>query len=184
MNNSVKNDIIHVLDKAINHLITCNIPSKDNLSALSNMTIHNASIFQDEDSITIAVIIYSLSKIVSRYSIDDKIIEKMKNAKKSLEESNFKDYNFEIKSLLQHLKDIDSKLKYYIQEVITNAKIKKGGKLYDHGISLSRASHLLGISQWELMSYVGKTKILDKNNDDDKIIKERVDYTKKIFLIE
>ena len=48
-----------------------------------------------------------------------------------------------------------------MQEVIEEAKIKKGYKLHEHGISLGRTAEILGISQWELMNYVGKTKISD-----------------------
>ena len=37
-----------------------------NLNDLSNRTIHTASIEQDTDSVILAVIIYSLSKIIER----------------------------------------------------------------------------------------------------------------------
>ncbi len=39
------------------------------LKELSNGNTHNASIFQDGDSLTIAIVIYALSKVVDRSSI-------------------------------------------------------------------------------------------------------------------
>ena len=74
---------------------------------------------------------------------------------------------------------IDSKLKLYIGEVITQAEIKKGSKLYAHGISLGRAAEVLGISQWELMFYIGKTKLIDVKGCVG--VRERLNYARSLF---
>ncbi|MBT6821580.1 hypothetical protein HOA56_04085, partial [archaeon] len=60
MNEIIRKDIIGVLLKAIEY-----IDNSDNikLRELSDYVIHNASIFQDEDSISVVVIIYPLSKL-------------------------------------------------------------------------------------------------------------------------
>ena len=36
------------------------------------------------------------------------------------------------------------------------ARIKKGSKMHQHGISMARTAELLGITQWELQDYIGK----------------------------
>ena len=63
----------------------------------------------------------------------------------------------------------------YIHEVINQAQIKKGCKLCEHGISIARASEVLGISQWELMHYIGKTTLIDQ-------FSEPVNVTKRLKI--
>ena len=58
---------------------------------------------------------------------------------------------------------LELKFKQYIDEVITRAQIKKGGSVIERGISVARAAALMGIGQWELMSYVGKTNIHEQS---------------------
>ena len=41
------------------------------LKDLSNKTIHSASIYQDPDNIAVAIILYSLSKIIERKTYRD-----------------------------------------------------------------------------------------------------------------
>ena len=67
-----------------------------------------------------------------------------------------------IKNMFNFIRTMDQKLRLYIHEVINQAQIKKGCKLCEHGISIARASEVLGISQWELMHYLGKTTIIDQ----------------------
>ena len=67
-----------------------------------------------------------------------------------------------IKNIFDFIRTIDKKLKLYIHEVILQAQIKKGCKLCEHGISVARAAEVLGISQWELAQYLGKTTLIDR----------------------
>ena len=76
---------------------------------------------------------------------------------------------------------MDERLPYFIQEIIEKAKISKGSKIYEHGLSLRRASELLGISQWQLMHYVGKTRIADTEAPPRISTKDRLRYAKSIF---
>ena len=66
-------------------------------------------------------------------------------------------YRSVIKRILSDIGQCDHQLKLYIQEVIEQAKIKKATKLHEHGISIARTAELLGLSQWELQGYIGKT---------------------------
>ncbi len=178
MNERIKKDILSILDESLNH-IYCRDISK--IKDLSNHTIHNASIFQDEDSLSIAVIMYSLSKIFERKGFVNKnIVKTLIKSKDALSENKFNLYRKSVKSIIKNISKEDSKLKLYIQEVIEQAQIKKGSKLYDHGISMSQASYLLGISQWELMSYVGKTKIPDTFKENI-TIEKRLKFARGIF---
>ena len=153
-----------------------------NLSALkelSNHTIHDASIFQDEDSITIAVLIYALSKIVERGNLNVKpFIQEIEEARLALAKQNYRLYKRTMTEIFQLVSGIDKKLRLYVEEVINQAKIKKSSKIYYHGISLARAASMLGISQWELMNYIGKTSITEFSPGN---VKKRLEFTRKIF---
>jgi hypothetical protein len=178
MNEKVKRDIISILDDSLEY-IYCKDTSK--IKELSNHTIHNASIFQDQDSLSIAVIMYALSKIFDRKGyVSKNIVNNLKRAKSSLNQNNFDLYRKTINGLMKNISKEDTKLKLYIQEVIEQAQIKKGSKLYDHGISMAQAASLLGISQWDLMNYVGKTKISDTFKEAVPVMK-RLKFTRGLF---
>ncbi len=178
MNEKIKRDIIAIIDECLKYI---NIQDIAGIKELSNHTIHNASIFQDQDSISIAVIMYALSKIFDRKkTISKDIINILKKAKLALKNNKFELYRKTIKSLIENISKEDSKLKLYIQEVIEQAQIKKGSKLYEHGISMAQAASLLGISQWDLMNYVGKTKISDAFKE-AMSVEQRLKFTRGLF---
>ena len=178
MNKIIKEDLINILTDAISIIKKDDMPE---LKQLSNHTIHNASIFQDEDSVSVAVIIYALSKIIERGNPKtDKVIDLMNQAIQKLKQDDMMSYKAIIKELFEFISHVDSKLKLYIDEVITQAEIKKGTKIYDHGVSLGQAANILGISQWELMNYVGKTRMIDKEYDRPDTI-EKIKFTRGLF---
>lgn len=182
MDEVVKKDILDVLADVVDILKVEEDKDVSELRELSNHTIHNASIFQDEDSISIAILIYSLSKVIERregklnYNV---LLKVTMDAKRSLEQNNVDEYRKLIRKLFDFISSIDTKLRLYIEEVINQAQIKKGTKLYEHGISMARAAEILGISQWELMFYIGKTRLTDVKGGI--AVKERLNYARSLF---
>lgn len=149
------------------------------LKDLSNETIHSASIFKDQDAIVIAILIYAMYKLLAT---DGKIttekIDKMKvelsNMISSLTKSDYTTYNNSVKNLTMIIKKTDDKYSSNIGELLMKARIVKGALLFKHGLSLSFVASLLNISKWELISYVGKTKYTEVNEDID--VLARVGY--------
>ncbi|MGB9749013.1 MAG: hypothetical protein ACP5OZ_02360 [Candidatus Woesearchaeota archaeon] len=176
MNEIIRNDNIRIIEESVNALKQENAIK---LKEVSDHTIHNASIFQDEDSITIAVLTYALSKILER-GIENRywFEKKLEFAKIQLIKQNIEFYRKMIKEIFSQIARIDSKLKIYVQEVIEKAKIKKGAKLYYHGISMARTASVLGITQWELMNYIGK---LEEPRTATANIKGRISFARKLF---
>ncbi len=128
------------------------------LREISNEAIRNASINQDQDSLSLAVAIYSLMKVMQRGRFDDKkAIMLLEGSKRDIESGKFDYYKKEISNILKLISSSDRRLKVFIDEVVQQAQIKKGGSLYEHGLSLGKAASLLGISVWDLMGYIGKT---------------------------
>jgi len=160
MRDIVKKDILEVLDEAIKSL-----QAEDHhaLLELSNHVIHDASIFQDDDSVSFAVIIYAISKIVHRCYVEKipapKIVPLLQEAKDALELGKEDVYRAVVRRIFDEVKRLDEKTGLYITEVLDQARIKKASRVTEHGISLARTAELLGISQWELQSYFGKTQI-------------------------
>jgi len=182
MNAKIKTDLIDVLGRTI-RILKKKGYNADELKKVSDRTIHDASVFQDEDSVSMAVLIYSLSKIVQRQGIvGEKVITKLEEIKSLLKAESFEQYRRSVKQALQEISRIDAKMRVYIEQVIHHAKINKGSKLFYHGISLARVSEMLGVSHWELMRYIGHTTFTDGDVITEKV-KRRMDYAKEIFNI-
>lgn len=135
------------------------------LRELSNQTIHSACNFQDSGSISIAVLVYALSKLVEREDYRklknwDSVVKKLNGifglADDALMQKKFDAYESYIQKSRQLLESLSVNLKPYIQDVLKKASINKGSKIYEHGISLEQTAKLLGITQWELSDYIGQ----------------------------
>tara|TARA_Y100000310_G_scaffold339530_2_gene432477 strand:+ start:3820 stop:4374 length:555 start_codon:yes stop_codon:yes gene_type:complete len=183
MNEIIRKDILKVL-RRLNKIVSVK-EEKDTyeIRKLSNRVIHDASIFQDEDSVSIAILIYALSKIMERsktgfnYSI---VLNSVKKMIKNLEIRNEDKFRMEIKILFEKVSSLDNRMKFYIQEVVNQAQIRKGCKICAHGISVERASQILGVSRWELMEYLGQTSIMDKFVDPVSV-RDRMKYARSLF---
>lgn len=183
MEEKIKKDILNVLSKSLDAVKKEDVKE---IKEQSNHVIHNASIYQDKDSILIAVIIYSISKIVERVEIKEEIRLVMNKIKGHLEEAiDFlnKDkqdkFEEELKHLNLELNKLDPKLKLHIKEVFEKARVNKASRLYEHGISAGRTADLLGITTWELMEYSGTTGISEKCVT--KNVKERIKIARGLF---
>ena len=155
---------------------------------LSNQTINTASLTQDPDNIMVAVVIYSLSKILGRKNYRElkgwenfhkTIINSLNNSIKYLNENKLKEFRAEFEKIRKAIENLSGKLKKYIQDVFRKASINKASKIYEHGISMEKTAKLLGISMFELASYAGQTEISDvplgKTLDTKKRIKLVID---------
>ncbi len=138
------------------------------LKTLSDQTIHTASISQHTDSLIIAVVIYSLSKLVERREnlklknwdkFAGKIYLSLEIAIKALQENKDKKFLEGLERVKKNLLNVSPSIKKYVEEVLIKASINKASKLYEHGISMSQTANLLGVSQWELSEYIGQKSI-------------------------
>jgi hypothetical protein len=178
MNSIIKADLLAIMAEIENAI---NIHDISRLKAISNHTIHNASIFQDHDSVVMAVITYSLYKVLTLQAVTTSSVRQiLKAMQDALAENDLPKYNSETRRMLSLISKADRKLKLYIDHVIEQAEIKKGSKIYEHGISASTAANLMGISVWDLMNYVGKTGI-SENFPSNIHEKKRLDAARALF---
>ena len=160
------------------------------LSALSNQTIHAASMVQDAGSITLAVLVYSLSKIIyhdSQYKIRHwaRLVQKFNSyidlCIAALQSQNIEAYERHLLNARKVLTTTAVNLKPYIADVLRKASINKASKMYEHGISMGQTSALLGISQWELSEYTGQKSIADNPYNETLDIKKRARMALEFF---
>lgn len=159
------------------------------LKELSNQTIHTASVSQDPDNIAVAVIIYSLSKIVERgeYKKEkgwskfyNKILFAVDNSIYNLKEKNEGKFRESLGKVREAIDALSGKLKDYIQDVFRKASINKASKIYEHGVSMERTASLLGITMFELASYSGQ-KLMEEPEEKTIDIKTRIKTAMEMF---
>jgi TRAP-type mannitol/chloroaromatic compound transport system substrate-binding protein len=181
------NHIINVLESTKSALQEQNIIQ---LKDLSNQTIHCASTEQDLGSILIAIVVYSLGKLLEKKdSLQiknwNKFIKKFNAildlAIKAAKEGNEERYEAYLGMARKTLSSLSVNLKPYIEEVMRKASINKASKIYEHGISLGQTANLLGISQWELSEYTGQTSIADTNYNNTINTKKRAQMAMEFF---
>jgi hypothetical protein len=180
MNPLVKKDILNVLHETVDIIKAGEL---FRLRELSDHVIKIASIYQDKESITIAVTIYSLSKLFKNSKdVDRFMLPHLNNAIRSLEKGDANTYESEIKDVFSSLYKRSQDTKYYIEEVLERAQIKKASKMFELGISMGQVADALGVSLWDLMDYIGKTRIIDESNylmD----ISGKLKYAREIFNV-
>lgn len=184
MNSEIKKDVLDILNRVITILDKKEISDVLELKEISDHTLHDASIFQDKDSISIGVVVYALAKVFERdfhnALMYNKILNKLKEARDSLQKDDIDNYRLCIKDLTSIIGKVDFKFKMYVEQVLEKARIKKGSSLFAHGLSMARVAEMLNVSQWELMNYVGKTKIIDQEAPDVPV-KQRIKLVRAIF---
>ncbi len=157
---------------------------------LSNYIVHNASIHQDPDIISVAVIIYSLSKLIERENYHQEknwdvfyknYIKGLNNKIRALEKDDIGTFRQEVDLIRKLINKLSGKLKVYITEVFRGAKINKASRIHEHGISMEKTAKILGISVWELTEYVGKTGIGNVNLGVTMPINQRIKLVEEMF---
>ena len=160
------------------------------LKDLSNQTIHSASIYQDPDNITLAVIIYSLSKLLERSEYREnkdwpKLIEgfitHVGKAITFLEKNEDEKFSTELQEIRDSIDHFSGDFKKQIQDVFQKASINKASRIYEHGISMEKTSKLLGVSLFELASYAGSTATSDVDLGITLPVSKRIKYVQDFF---
>ena len=160
------------------------------LKDLSNQTIHHASTHQDVGCVSLAVLIYALSKLIERRDYKkiknwDKSIKKLCSffdlAETAAKEENDEKFEEYLERARKTLTSISVNLKPYIQEVLRKASINKASKIYEHGISMGRTAKILGITQWELTEYSGQKQISDNPYNEIIDVKKRAKTALEFF---
>ena len=188
MEEQVKHNLIRILGKTIEAIRNEDIKQ---LKDLSNETIHDATVYQDEYSITLAVLIYTLGKMYERDYQYGKFkgwkifcfdcFRGLEAAKEKLEAGDINGFDAILKNYVSIMDKVHHKLRNYIQDVLRKARISKASRLVEHGLSIGRTAELLGVTRFELMDYVGKTYIADVQENVTIDVAERLRFARGLF---
>jgi len=160
------------------------------LKTLSNQTVHSATISQDSDDVIVAVLIYSLGKVMERdhyremegwTEFYEAVTKNLGLATKSLENNNVDNMRIYLGRIRNSLNKISGDLSRYIKDVFKKAEINKAFKLYEHGLSSEATAELLGVSLWDMASYIGQSHIGDAKIAITMPAKDRVKIAEDIF---
>jgi len=151
---------------------------------LSNQTINTASLTQDPDNIAVAVLVYSLSKILERKDYQNlsgwktfyKIfVSSLDRSIKDVEKKDFESFRKDFGMIRKAINKLSGKLRKYVEEVFRQAEINKASRIHAHGLSMEQTASLLGITLYELAEYVGKTGISETPENKTIGVKSRIE---------
>lgn len=181
-----RDNILHILEQTLYAIQNDNTSS---LKDLSDQTIHSATT-GDEDNILVAVIVYSLGKIMSRQdyrtlkgwdSFNKIIVSSLKCSINDIKNGNDEKFREDFLFIKKAINKISGKLKKYIEEVFKKAEISKASRIHEHGISSEKTAKMLGISLFDLQSYTGQTGISDVSYNQTIDVKTRIKFIEELF---
>ncbi|KHO47008.1 hypothetical protein J4412_02345 [Candidatus Pacearchaeota archaeon] len=181
-------NLLRILEESFNAF-----KSKDSLKLkkLSNETVHTSSLTQDPSNILIAVVIYSLGKLLERENyfnlpgwknFESLTTSALKISIEDLKQNKEEKFTQDFIQIRKAIGKISGKLKKYIEEVFEKSEITKASRIYEHGISLGQTSKLLGITIYDLANYTGQTGISEVSLNQTINEKERVKMLEDMFI--
>ncbi|NCN86972.1 hypothetical protein GW932_03990 [archaeon] len=159
------------------------------LKELSDQTIHSAST-GDEDNILVAIIVYSIGKILSRpdyrtlkgwNSFNKIIVSSLKCSINDIKQGNDEKFRKDFLFIKKAINKISGKLKAYIEDVFKKAEISKASRIHEHGISLEKTAKMLGITMFDLQEYSGQTGISEVSYNKTIDVKTRIKFLEELF---
>lgn len=161
------------------------------IKRLSDQTNNTASLTQDPDNIAVAVIVYSLSKILEREGYQklpgwknfyENYLNSINNIISALKKNDEVTVRKNLESIRKSMEKISGKLKEYIQDVFRKAQINKASKIYEHGISMEQTAGLLGVTLFELAGYAGQKPEISESPVNRTIdVKKRLKIAMEMF---
>jgi hypothetical protein len=160
------------------------------LKLLSDQTLHTATIYQDADSIVVAVLTYSIAKIVERENYQrlegweffySALIKNLDAAILSLETGNYEKFIDYLGKIRNSINKIEGDLSNYIRDIFYKAQVNKAFKLYEHGLSAEQTATILGVSLWDLATYIGQTTVSESHLNEAIPVKERIKLAENFF---
>lgn len=139
---------------------------------LSRRLTDESTLTQDTDVINLALIAYSLNKIMSKDHFREKTSGLFSETKKKLDRMDFD-------GVLKNIEDFDRRHGFFHGTLVDKARTKIGSRMYSQGISLSQSSELTGADVSNIQEYAAGTKTHEEVGG--RSLKERVELARKLF---
>jgi hypothetical protein len=160
------------------------------LKLLSDQTLHTATIYQDADSVVVAVLTYSIAKIVERGGYKkmegwdafyNSLLKNIDLAIQNLQAGNYEKFMDYLGKIRNSINKIEGDLSGYIRDIFYKAEINKAFKLYEHGLSAEKTASILGVSLWDLASYIGQSTVSESHLNEAIPVKDRIKVAESFF---
>ena len=157
------------------------------LRKLSGHLLTQFVITEDSTFLEQSYVAYALAKLISKPHylgyrewdrFKSKVTETLESGIRLLEKGNIKNYIKKLTTLSSEIEKIDEGLGHYVSNVLEKAHLRNANHLYASGMSLSKAAEITKISEQELLTYSGATKMHEV--DVIKSIRERLKAIKKL----
>ncbi len=167
MKEAIRTEILYDLQQALKILKAREAADVEALKTLSDHSIEDIAIQKDLELVSVAVLVYSLYKIAPALNDSDyqAIWNELHNAYHALSQYDLGRYNRSIRNLYDLVKKSNAKVQEHLQDVMQAARIKKGASLVQRGLSIGQAAGIMGLSNWELQQYAGKTVALTQHDE-------------------
>ena len=148
------------------------------LRGLSNRLVREATMEENYAKAELGVIAYALHKLETKehisksqkwHEVKQVISSDISRAEYAASQNNSKMLIQKLKSAINHIRDIDSELGNYAQNVYEKAKVKQASLAYSYGLSLAQSADLTGADKKDLQSYIGFTKMSDEESEQKSI---------------
>ena len=151
------------------------------IKELSNQTINTASLTQDPDNIAVAVVVYSIGKIMEWDKFYNILMDSLNHSIDDIRKNDDKDFRKDFERIREAIGKVSGRLRGYIEDVFRKAQINKASRIYEHGVSMEQTAKLLGISMYELAEYAGTTGISDVHGTQTMKAESRIKIALDLF---
>ena len=167
MNEEIRKEILYDLQQAIDILQVKDSKDIEELGKLSEHAIGDIALYKDLELVSVTVLLYSVYKIRASLGVKEyqSIVKELRIAYDSLHQGNLGRYNHAIQNLFAIVRKSNAKIKEHLDDVMQAARIKKGTALLQRGLSIGQAAGVMGLSNWDLQEYAGKTTALEQHTE-------------------
>ena len=153
------------------------------LKKISNDAIETAAMTEDPGLVSLSLIAYALYKILSKphFLDSERWAWFALEIDNHLADAQAKKAGFE-EEIIKDIMRFDESVGNYAFDIISQARIKQASRIYAMGLSMDKAIGLTGADRFEVLSYVGRTKIHDRPFTSNKSVVDR--YKKLRELME
>ncbi|MBI2668993.1 hypothetical protein HYX14_04065 [Candidatus Woesearchaeota archaeon] len=178
----IKKDILADLKQAIDILEVKEEADVLQLQKLSEHAIEDVAVYKDTDAVATGVMFYSLFKIIPKMNDEEyrDLVDELQKAYANLQKNNFSRYNASMKTIFNIIQKCHAQVREHLQDVMQAARIKNAHALVQRGLSIGQAAGLMGLSNWDLQQYAGRTTALEQH-DEAIPAKERLRWALRMF---
>ncbi len=158
------------------------------LKRLSNMFIERAAVEENKSLVDLSLIAYALYKMLSKLHLRDRPewAAFLLDVEKDLAEAEGLGDKANLESILEKdiirdIHEMNESFGNYMNDVLDQARTKQASRIYARGLSLSKALELTHADRYQVLQYIGDTRIHDRPFTSNMTVVDRYRIAKKVL---